>query len=80
VQAVQRLYNWGVRMGLLAENPLRVVPKPDLGQRQRILSPVETARLLRATDHDFRPFLLTPCASFRRPGRRVAAAGGRPGR
>src|SRR5947209_10625219 len=34
VQAVQRLYNWGVKMGLLAENPVRSVQKPDLGQRQ----------------------------------------------
>jgi hypothetical protein len=54
VQAVQRLYNWAVKMGLLAHNPLRSIQKPDPGQRQRILSPVETVQLLRATDRDFR--------------------------
>src|SRR3954469_11204756 len=31
VQVVQRLYNWGVGMGLLPENPLRSVQKPDPG-------------------------------------------------
>jgi integrase len=67
VQAVQRLYNWGVEMGLLRENPVRSVKKPDLGQRQRILTTIETARLLRAADRDFRPFLLAMRHTIARP-------------
>jgi hypothetical protein len=37
VQVVQRLYNWGVEMGL-KENPVRSVKKPDLGQRHGTLA------------------------------------------
>jgi len=75
VQAVQRLYNWGVSMGVLRENPLRSVKKPDLGQRQRILDQVEMVRLLRSSDLDFRSFLL----AMRHPARvrpRVHGEGG----
>jgi len=67
VQAVQRLFNWGVVMGLLSENPIRSVQKPEPGQRQRILSPKETARLLRGTDRNFRQFLLAMRHTIARP-------------
>lgn len=67
VQSIQRLYNWGVSMGLLTQNPLRCVQKPDPGQRKRILQPVETVQLLRGTDHDFRPFLFAMRHTIARP-------------
>jgi integrase len=67
VQAVQRLYNWGVQMGLLRDNPVRAVKKPALGQRQRVLSPDEQQRLLDATDRTFRPFLLALLHTIARP-------------
>jgi integrase len=67
VQAAQRLYNWGVKMGLIADNPIRGVQKPELGQRQRVLSPIEMAQLLRTADHDFRPFLLAMRHTLARP-------------
>ena len=67
VQSVQRLYNWGVEMGLLRENPIRSVKKPDLGQRERILTSLETAHLLRAADRHFRPFLLAMRHTIARP-------------
>ena len=67
VQAVQRLYNWAVTMGLLPENPIRSVQKPTLGQRERILKPKETAQLLRGADRDFRPFLLAMRHTIARP-------------
>jgi integrase len=67
VQSVQRLYNWGVKMGLLLENPLRSVVKPEAGERQRILTPSESVRLLRATDQDFRSFLFAMRHTIARP-------------
>jgi integrase len=67
VQAAQRLYNWGVKMGLITESPIRSVPKPGLGQRERVLSPEEAARLLRGGDRDFRPFLLAMRHTIARP-------------
>ena len=67
VQAVQRLYNWGVSMGHLTENPVRSVVRPDLGQRERILTPVETARLFRTAERHFRSFLMAMRHTLARP-------------
>ena len=67
VQAAQRLYNWAVGMGLLAENPIRSVEKPDPGQRERVLTPEELDALLKATDRHFRPFLLAMLHTIARP-------------
>jgi hypothetical protein len=57
VQTVQRLYNWGVKMGLLLSNPIKGVERPQAGQRQRILSAAESTKLLRAADDDYRSSL-----------------------
>lgn len=54
-------------MGLLKNNPLRSVPKPILGQRERILTPKEAAHLLRGSDRDFRTFLLAMRHTIARP-------------
>lgn len=67
VQTIQRLYNWGVKMGLIAENPFRRINKPEPGGRQRILSRGELARLLRATDRPFREFLVAMMHTIARP-------------
>jgi hypothetical protein len=67
IQTVQWLYNWGVEMGLLRHNPVGSVKKPDLGQRQRVLSPAQTALFLRAADRCFRPFLLAMRHTIARP-------------
>jgi integrase len=67
VQAVQRLFNWGVQVGHLAVNPVRSVALPEAGRRQRVLSAADTARLLRAADRHFRPFLLAMRHTIARP-------------
>ncbi|HEY7152458.1 MAG TPA: site-specific integrase [Gemmataceae bacterium] len=67
VQAVQRLYNWGVEMGLLRENPVRSVKKPDLGQRERVLTAEEENKLLDGTDKHFGPFLVALLHTIARP-------------
>ena len=67
VQTVQRLYNWGVEMGIVAKNPFAKIKKPELGQRERILSPLEGVQLLRTADRDFRPFLLAMRHTIARP-------------
>jgi len=67
VQAVQRLYNWGVTMGLLMENPIRSVQKPEVGERQRILTSEEQRQLLAATDQHFHWFLLALLHTIARP-------------
>jgi len=67
LQTVHRLFNWGVTMGLLPQNPIRAVKLPDLGQRQRILTPRESARFIRAADRDFRVFLIALRQTIARP-------------
>ncbi|MBL8792424.1 MAG: tyrosine-type recombinase/integrase [Planctomycetia bacterium] len=67
LQTVHRLFNWGVTMGLLSQNPVRSVKLPELGQRQRILTPKETAQFFRAADLDFRLFLIAMRQTIARP-------------
>jgi integrase len=67
VQTVQRLYNWGVEMGLLRENPIRSVKKPDLGQREHVLTLKEENKLLDGTDKHFHPFLVALLHTIARP-------------
>ncbi|MBM4073138.1 MAG: hypothetical protein FJ271_30080 [Planctomycetes bacterium] len=67
LQSVHRLLNWGVKMGLLSENPIRSVKLPEPGQRQRILTPIETAKALRAARPSFRQFLLAMRHTIARP-------------
>jgi integrase len=58
VQAVQRLFNWAVEMGLIESHPFKRVKKPAAGARQRILSRAEFLRLCRAAPRDFRLLLI----------------------
>lgn len=67
VQAVQRLYNWGVKMGLLRENQLRGVVKPDAGVRQRVLTLDEQKALIDGADKHFQPFLVAMLHTIARP-------------
>lgn len=67
VQTVQRLYNWGVEMGLVEANPFSRIKKPEVGERERILTSIEAVRLLRATDRYFRRFLLAMRQTIARP-------------
>jgi len=67
VQTVQRLYNWGVDMGLVEKNPFARIKKPELGERERVLTPTETVHLLRAADRQFRQFLLAMRHTIARP-------------
>lgn len=67
VQAVQRLFNWGVGVGLVAVNPFRSVPRGRLGQRTRTLSRSETARLLRTAHPAFRRYLVALRHTMARP-------------
>lgn len=67
VQAVQRLFNWGVEMGLLDHSPFRFVKRPPLGQRQRVLSAAQVLRLLRASRPALRELLLGLRLTLGRP-------------
>ena len=76
VQVVRRLYNWGRRVKLVTTNPAAEVERPALGERERILTPHEMARLLRAADKHFRPYLLALRHTLARPGEIRAARWG----
>ena len=67
VQSVQRLFNWGVKMGVLEKNPVRGVERPPSGARERILTKNETIGLLWNSDRHFRPFLIAMLHTIARP-------------
>ena len=59
--AVQRAFNWAVRMGLIAASPVRTLEKPKAGRREHVISAEQfelIASLVR--DEEFRD-LLTVC-------------------
>jgi integrase len=67
VQAVQRLFNWGVNVGLIACNPFSRVAKGSPGERERIVSPEEFAAILRVSRPHFRRLLLATRWCMARP-------------
>jgi integrase len=67
VQAIQRLYNWGVKLSLISHNPFATIQKPAAGRRHRVLSVAEGVQLLRASAADFRLFLLAMQHTLARP-------------
>jgi integrase len=59
--AVQRAFNWAVRMGLIDANPIRTLEKPKAGRREHVISEEEFAVILSLVrDEEFRD-LLTVC-------------------
>lgn len=68
LQALQRLFNWAVEMGVLPTSPAARLKLPQLGQRERILSPEEQARCLRAARGTARLILLFQRETLARPG------------
>lgn len=67
VQAVQRLFSWGLQVGLINSNPFAEVERPPLGQRERILSRGELARLIWAAGRPARRLLLAMRHTLARP-------------
>ncbi len=67
VQAVQRLFNWGVKMGLLDRSPFAAVERPRPQGRQRVLTPRESAELLRAAPRAIRRYLIGMRETLARP-------------
>jgi integrase len=74
---VKQVFNWAVDQGLIANNPVRSLKKPPLNRRERILSPVERAKIfVSVKDQAFRDFLVALEQTGARPGeiRQVTAA------
>ena len=61
VIAVQRAFNWAVRMGLIEANPTRSMEKPKAGRREHVISSDQFKTILSLVrDVEFRD-LLTVC-------------------
>ena len=59
--AVQRAFNWAVRMGLVAANPVRTLEKPKAGRREQVIAAGQFATIMALVrDPEFRD-LLTVC-------------------
>ncbi len=60
-QAVKRVYNWGVKKGLIAYNPINGVDKPAAGRRKNtVTKPVFKKMLKLSSDQNFKD-LITFC-------------------
>jgi integrase len=67
-QAVQRLFNWAVEVAEIVErNPFKKLKRPKLGERHRVLSPRQVAKILRRTNGEFRWFLMAMRETIARP-------------
>jgi integrase len=67
-QAVKRLFIWAhTEAGLLDQNPLSHVKHPPKGHRRRIMSPLDTARLIRSVKPDLRLLLIGYRETMARP-------------
>lgn len=68
MQAIQRLFTWAHSvMEIIERNPFKGIRRPRPGQRRRVLTDQEAARVLRAADRDFRAYLLALRESIARP-------------
>lgn len=67
-RAVQRLFSWACSYAeLIPSNPFRKVKPQRQGQRRRVLSRQELAKVLRAAQPNFRAFLLAMRETIARP-------------
>ena len=67
VQTIQRLYNWGVEMGLLVNNQFRKIAAPEAGERQRTLTRAELSLFVKTTGRPFNYFLTAMFHTVARP-------------
>lgn len=67
VQAVQRLFNWGVAVGILSSNPFAGVKRPRRGERTRVLDRLELIKLLRGARRPLRDVLQAQRYTLARP-------------
>lgn len=68
MQAVQRCFSWAAdEAELIGRNPFSKLKRPPLGQRARILSPVQAAQVLRRSSPVFRAFVLAMRETIARP-------------
>lgn len=66
--AVQRLFNWAVRMGYLDRSPLIGMEKPAANARDSVIAPSEYAAMLKVIgDHPFRDVVVTAWETGCRP-------------
>lgn len=68
IVSVQRACSWGLRMGMLQRNPVQFMDKPEVGKRERMISPKEYQEILGLVkDQEFRDYLETAWETAARP-------------
>jgi integrase len=65
--AVERLYKWAHQVRAVPANPIGRLEKPPPGQRDRIATRAETARILAASSRAYRRFLAVQRHTLTRP-------------
>ena len=73
VIAVQRVFNWAVRMGLISANPIRPVEKPQAGRREQVITAEQFQIIIALVrDDDFRDLITTCWETGCRPQEAIA--------
>jgi integrase len=69
IQAIQRPFNWAVKLGDIAANPMRYIEKPSIQRREQAVTPEEWTKIrgYYKTGDSFRDFLEVAWESGCRP-------------
>jgi integrase len=67
-RALKRLYRWGALEELVQRDPFARLAVPPCGQRERVLTRAEVARLYRAAPRSLRLLLMVQLRTIARPG------------
>ena len=77
VIAVQRAFNWAVRIGLIDANPVRSIEKPKAGRRDQVITVGEYQAILsHIKDTEFRELIVTCWETGCRPQEALAVEAG----
>ena len=68
IVSVQRAYSWALRMGMIQKNPVAFMKKPEVGKREKMVSPADYKTILgEVKDQEFREYLETAWETGARP-------------
>jgi integrase/recombinase XerC len=67
-RAIKRLYRWGAEEELVPRDPFRKLSIPPCGERQRVLTRTDLAKLYLASPRPLRRLLFVQLRTFARPG------------
>ena len=75
MQAVQRAFNWAVKLGRLDRSPIRFLEKPPQGKRENFITLEQFKKLIDGSNHAFADLLNVAWETGARPQELLRLAG-----